>query len=206
MKICTRCKELKGIAEYNKAASKEDGFDHKCRSCAREMNRIRYQDKKEAIKQQVREWRQNNKEKKREIDRLYSIKNREVILKNRREWKKSTGYYKKQHQIVMSDPILKFAANIRSLVVASFSRGSRKFRKESRTVEILQCSLDFFLQHIQEKFTEGMTLENHGEWHLDHITPLATAVTQEDVIRLNHYTNFQPLWAKDNLSKGKKII
>jgi hypothetical protein len=51
-----------------------------------------------------------------------------------------------------------------------------------------------------------MTLENYGEWHLDHIIPLATATTREDVVRLNHYTNFQPLWAKDNLSKGAKII
>jgi len=51
-----------------------------------------------------------------------------------------------------------------------------------------------------------MTLDNQGKWHLDHIIPLATTKTEKDVIRLNHYTNFQPLWAKDNLSKGYKII
>ena len=51
-----------------------------------------------------------------------------------------------------------------------------------------------------------MTLENHGEWHIDHIIPLATANTYEEVIKLNHYTNLQPLWAKDNLSKGSKIL
>ena len=51
-----------------------------------------------------------------------------------------------------------------------------------------------------------MTLENHGEWHLDHIIPLAIAKTEEEIIKLNHYTNFQPLWAIDNLKKGAKIL
>jgi hypothetical protein len=51
-----------------------------------------------------------------------------------------------------------------------------------------------------------MTLENHGEWHLDHIIPLASATTEEEIIKLNHYTNFQPLWAEENLSKGDRII
>lgn len=50
-----------------------------------------------------------------------------------------------------------------------------------------------------------MSFDNQGEWHLDHIIPLATAETEEEIIRLNHYTNFQPLWAFDNLSKGSKI-
>ena len=47
-----------------------------------------------------------------------------------------------------------------------------------------------------------MTFENYGSWHLDHIKPLALAESEEDVILLNHYTNFQPLWAIDNFKKG----
>ena len=49
-----------------------------------------------------------------------------------------------------------------------------------------------------------MSWENQGKWHLDHIIPISSAKTEEDVIRLNHYTNFQPLWAEDNFKKGKK--
>ena len=49
-----------------------------------------------------------------------------------------------------------------------------------------------------------MTFENHGEWHLDHIKPISLAKSEEEIIELNHYTNFQPLWAKDNLSKSNK--
>ena len=53
-----------------------------------------------------------------------------------------------------------------------------------------------------------MSFDNYGfdGWHIDHIVPLATAKTEEQVAKLNHYTNIQPLWAKDNLSKGAKII
>ena len=49
-----------------------------------------------------------------------------------------------------------------------------------------------------------MNWENTGKWHLYHTKPLKLAETEEDVIKLNHYTNFQPLWAEDNLKKGSK--
>jgi hypothetical protein len=51
-----------------------------------------------------------------------------------------------------------------------------------------------------------MTWENQGQWHLDHIYPISLAKNEQEVIKLNHYTNFQPLWAKDNLTKHNKII
>ena len=51
-----------------------------------------------------------------------------------------------------------------------------------------------------------MSWENAGQWHYDHIYPVSLAKDEEELIRLNHYTNFQPLWAEDNLRKGSKII
>ena len=50
-----------------------------------------------------------------------------------------------------------------------------------------------------------MSWDNHGEWHLDHIIPMASATNEKEVIKLNHYTNFQPLWAEENLQKSDKI-
>jgi len=92
------------------------------------------------------------------------------------------------------------------LVHGAFKRGTNQFRKEAKTEKILGCTIEEFRLYIESQFTKRMTLENHGEWHLDHILPLATAKTKEDIIRLNHYTNFQPLWAKDNILKSNKII
>jgi len=61
-------------------------------------------------------------------------------------------------------------------------------------------------KHIEKQFTKGMSWKNQGDWHIDHIMPLASANTIEETIRLCHYTNLQPLWALDNLEKGAKII
>jgi hypothetical protein len=118
------------------------------------------------------------------------------------------GYQHAYHeQRKQEDPIFALKLATRSMISQTFKRACKgHFSKQEHTLDLLGCSFEFFASHIISQFTEGMTLENYGEWHLDHIIPLATAITREDVVRLNHYTNFQPLWAKDNLSKGSKIL
>jgi hypothetical protein len=59
---------------------------------------------------------------------------------------------------------------------------------------------------MENKFTEGMSWDNQGKWHIDHIIPLSSANSEEEIYKLFHYTNLQPLWAKDNLSKHNKIL
>ncbi len=81
----------------------------------------------------------------------------------------------------------------------------RGYTKLSRAHEILGCDFEFFKTHIERQFTKGMTWDNRSEWQIDHITPLATAKTEAEVIALNHYTNLRPLWAKDNLAKSDSI-
>ena len=78
------------------------------------------------------------------------------------------------------------------------------FRKESPTHKILGCNYDQLRQHIQSQFKDGMSWERFGEIHIDHITPMALAKTIDAAIRLNHYSNLQPLWAVDNLKKGAR--
>ena len=74
-------------------------------------------------------------------------------------------------------------------------------------VRYLGCSLKELKAHLSMQFETGMTWENHGEWHIDHIIPLASVdLTKESKLRkVCHYTNLQPLWAADNIRKGSKI-
>jgi hypothetical protein len=73
---------------------------------------------------------------------------------------------------------------------------------------LLGCSVSFLKGFLEAKFTEGMTWQNHGEWHIDHIKPCASfnLLDEEEQKKCFHYTNLQPLWAAENLSKGCKYI
>ena len=51
-----------------------------------------------------------------------------------------------------------------------------------------------------------MSWENQGKWHIDHIIPLSSAANEEELYKLCHFTNLQPMWATDNIRKGSKII
>jgi len=64
------------------------------------------------------------------------------------------------------------------------------------------------MKYIENKFTIGMTWENYGRggWEIDHIIPISSAKTKEDVLKLCHYTNLQPLWWRDNLKKSNKYF
>jgi hypothetical protein len=75
-----------------------------------------------------------------------------------------------------------------------------------RTEELLGGTFEEIKIHFESLFTEGMSWDNRSEWHIDHIVPLSSGKTEEEMIKLCHYTNLQPLWAKDNLKKSDKIL
>ena len=81
--------------------------------------------------------------------------------------------------------------------------------KSGSTINLLGCSIEFFLQYIESKFMPGMTWENHTRngWHIDHIIPCASfdLSDPEQQKLCFHYSNLQPLWADDNLGKSSKI-
>ena len=82
---------------------------------------------------------------------------------------------------------------------------NKGYSKKSKTNKILGCDFETFKAHLERQFTKGMNWSNQGKWHLDHIYPISLAKDENHFIELNHYTNFQPLWAFDNFSKGNKI-
>jgi hypothetical protein len=78
--------------------------------------------------------------------------------------------------------------------------------KKNKTFEIIGCFPKELKEHLEKQFSNGMTWENRNEWHIDHIIPLSSANSEEEVYKLCHYTNLQPLWKEDNLKKSNKLI
>jgi hypothetical protein len=118
-------------------------------------------------------------------------------LKNKKFLNQRSSVYQTERRA--SDPLFKMKCNIRRRI-----RNMNLDPKPS-TLDILGESYNVVMDFISKSFTEEMTWLNYGEWHLDHIIPLKTAMTNDNKIKLLHYTNLQPLWAKDNLKKGCSI-
>jgi hypothetical protein len=80
-------------------------------------------------------------------------------------------------------------------------------RKRKKTVEYIGCNIEFFRIWISSQFQEGMSWENHGQWHLDHVKPCSSFdLSNCDEIKTCFcWKNMQPLWAIDNLTKSDSI-
>jgi len=96
-------------------------------------------------------------------------------------------------------------------IVSSRIHAALKSDKTERSIEYLGCTIVEFKAHIESQFTEGMTWENHGTWHIDHIVPIkfkkdGQVPTSEDTIERLHWRNTQPLWAAENIAKGNRFV
>ena len=102
-----------------------------------------------------------------------------------------------------SDPLYATSLRLRARTRQAFRRLAAD--KPASTEELLGTNWQTLKAHIEAQFVNGMSWGNMSEWHIDHIVPLASAQTEEELAGLCHYTNLQPLWASDNLSKGAKL-
>ncbi len=115
---------------------------------------------------------------------------------------------KRRRERYCTDINYKIKTNLRSRL--SLALKAVKAEKTSRTMKLLGCNIEFFKTHIENQVVEGMTWENHGfgrdNWHLDHIKACSNfnLTNPEEQKICFHYTNLQPLWQFDNLSKSNK--
>lgn len=162
------------------------------------------QDNKDKCCLYSKKWRDNNKEKVREYkedyikDNLdkYKVWNKKYSSKNR---SKINSRIKER---LLSNPLSICKEKIRGILKQSIR--NKGYSKNSTTQKILGCSFDDFKLYIEKQFKPGMSWDNRSEWHLDHKTPISWAKSEEEIYQLNHYTNFQPLWAIENRKKGNR--
>jgi hypothetical protein len=102
-----------------------------------------------------------------------------------------------------TDKVYDMKKRVRRQILTTLAR--KGYTKKSRSYEILGTDYDSFIKYIEDQFVEGMSWDNRKIWDLDHIIPISFAQTEEDIIKLNHYTNFRPLWSIENMKRGNNI-
>lgn len=149
-----------------------------------------------------------NREKKLAEFALYRVKNRSKMLAYLAEYRRKPEniearkkWWRDRYD---NDPVFAAAKRARSLISEGLRRAGVK--KNSKTEQILGCSLPEFQRHIERQFQRGMSWDNKGDWEVDHIIPIASASSIEDVFALNHYTNLRPLWRKANRLKSASRV
>lgn len=159
--------------------------------------KIRYHQNPERAKQQNRIYRDKNKE--HYLARRRIADKRRRANPKRKEW---ANTYQKRRRA--TNP--RFAIGMRLRVRLASALARNKFKKTAPTMELLGCEWGFFLDWLESKFRAGMSWKNRNLWHIDHIIPCCAfdLSDPEQQRKCFHYTNLQPLWAKDNLTKQGK--
>ena len=207
------------MSSYNKEKKKlyyqENKEKIKARNVLKRENRNKYmkdyyRDNRDKLVEKSRNWREENKDKQKlyretNKDKIKNYKkiNKDVIRKYKNNWIKNKLKY---------DNEFKLGFNIRCLIRGSFN--NKGIKKSSKTELILDCSIIEFKAYLESKFEPWMNWDNYGiyngeqdyGWDIDHIIPLAYANTLEDIIRLNHFTNLQPLCSKINRDIKRNLI
>jgi RecA-family ATPase len=202
MKKCSVCSIDKMLSEFNKRADSKDGYAHQCRKCAKQNGKKYYSENKNEIKKYQKEFYKKNNEyilnrvtnyRELNIDKI-----RDYDKKRRLKRKGYLNNYSKTRR--ESDFLFKISSNLRNRI--------NKFikNKSKSTENIIGITFDELKIYLEKKFSSGMSWDNYGKWHIDHIKPLSSAKTESEIYELCHYSNLQPLWAEDNLKKGSKIL
>ena len=220
-KICSKkdCKQANPqlLSEFRRNKAAKDCLNSWCKKCeaivktkwkvknkSREQANLRYADIKrrkgdcERPSHQIeRNFNKSNwtKEFRAEYAKNYRKMNADKLRYN------ASTYYVNKYR---TDVNYRLASNLRGRIRKIVNRVART----GSAVKDLGCSIDEFQTYLESKFEPGMTWENHSQlgWHVDHIIPLSSfnLTDSEQFKKACHYTNLQPLWAKDNLKKSDK--
>jgi len=206
------------MTEEQKAKKKitDKAYRDRNKAKIKERDKLYYENNKEKIKLANKEYAEKNKETKKAYKEKWVSENKDRIKKyyedNKTELKSKRKTYIERNRDkireydrnyrkrkMVEDPLYRLKAHLRILINKSLR--AKQYVKNSKTIEILGCSYEEFKQHIESLWQPWMNWGNKGlyngqpnyGWDIDHITPLSTGMTKEELIKLNHYTNLQPL-------------
>lgn len=188
-RTCSRCKETKETTEFCKG--RHYGT---CKACQREMCRNYKAKHRKEIGKYNQKYKAEHKDDIKDYNCAYNLANRKSIQKRQT----------KQHaERKITDVNYKIACNLRSRLNKAM-RGE----KHEHTMELLDCTMDFFKIWLEFNFNDKMTFANYGKvWHIDHLIPCAHFNLEniEEQYRCCHWSNLRPMIGKENLEKGDTL-
>jgi hypothetical protein len=224
VKKCSKCGQMKDVCLFSKNNKTKDKLNCSCKDCDKE----KYWKNRDSNLIVMREWKKNNtqkikdyyfenrekykqyRESKKDITKNYmkdyylsNLENRKKYLektKDKRKVKRNISEKKRRD----FDLLYKLKIYVRNRIWFYIKRNN--ITKKNNTYKVVGCTPQELKIHLEQKFTDGMSWDNQGNWHIDHIIPLSSAKTEEELYKLCHFTNLQPMWATDNIKKGSKII
>jgi len=200
-KRCARCKQTKNEIDFQ-FRSDTQKYRNDCLLCRRDYH-----------KQYHKDWYEQNKEKRQKQIKNYGNSHKQQLGSYRKQWRKENRKreYQKDKERMLTDLNFKIKCKLRDRV----SKIVKLQLKAGSAVKDLGCSVEHFIKHLEFKFYinpkngEQMSWQNYGlyGWHIDHVVPLCLfdLTNPEEFKKACHYTNLQPLWCFENLSKGGKI-
>lgn len=234
MKRCSKCKIKKPLSEFYKDKTQPAGYEYRCRVCSRNkvdnyqksprgkeiMRRYNRSDKHkqyskeysktEAFKRNQKKYAQSEKGKaanKRKRDKYYYSEHGQKRIKEKRYSEKTRKYNRDKMRQRRKNIVFRLKANIRRSVYSSLK--TRYCVKNNSTWKALPYTPQELKDHLEKLFQPGMSWDNYGEWHIDHIIPQSyftfTSMYDPKFLQCWALENLQPLWAKDNLRKGAKL-
>lgn len=202
MRECTICGISKELS-FNNFYRKGKGFKSECKDCSKARKKKHYISNHEEIRKRENYLRTKNKDRVRELSKKRYRENPEHYINKSKEWRKENSeWFREYYRNKRMDPLFRLVKSLRDRTYKAL-KGISKSRK---TLAMLGCDVEFLREYIEPKFTDGMSWDNYGKWHIDHIKPCASFdlldPKQQEICF--HYTNLQPLWATDNQKKGAK--
>ena len=210
-KKCKRCCTVKTVEEFGILITTKDGYSPLCRDCknleSREFLEKRKREKLYVPAPEIKKCG-HCKEKKPKTEFFNSCRTKDglrgtcIECEKLKKDKYRDRINKRRLNKYKNDPIFRLKKLLRGRLAKYIER------KSVPMDNIIGCDWVELKNYIENKFVEGMTWENWGQygWHIDHIIPLDSAKTENDLYKLSHYTNLQPLWARDNRLKSNKIL
>lgn len=158
-----------------------------------------YEKNKEALLEYHKNWSTDNRDNLRKYHETWREENKEHVNEYKRDYERNRR---------ANDPKYRLTARTRTAVYTCLKEAN--VAKYKSTFELLGYSIDELMAHLEKQFTDGMSWKNYGEWHVDHKKPMTlfefTSTDDEGFKQCWSLDNLQPLWGKDNLSKGSRYL